>query len=100
MVRKVYNRPQCFLCELIPVIDQGRHQVAPCPCIEAKLPVLIGEIVLQHHGGSVVERMRQRRFAVNPAEAMLAERKRQKEGRTRSHGIHGRAEVVLESRQR
>ena len=98
MVRQVYNRPQCFLGELIPVIDQRRHQAAPRSCVQTEFLVLIGEIVLQHHGGAVVEWMCQRSFAVYPAEPMLAQGKRRKERRTRSHGMHGRAEVVQKSR--
>jgi hypothetical protein len=71
--------PEAVLCKLRPVIYERLNQPPPCAAVGAKRALRIIEIALKHNGGAIVERMRERRIAINPFKAIIAKRQRGKE---------------------
>ncbi len=71
MTGNAQHRPETVLRELLPMIDDRLHEAAPWLAVGAQFPLLIGKIALEHHGGAIVERVRQGRFAVDPLEPIV-----------------------------
>src|SRR5215831_19938869 len=94
MTRNTQHGPEGTLGEQIPVFGDSLHKTAPGLRVGAEFPVLIREIVLEHHCRAVIKWMGERRAAVNPLKAMIRQRERREEWRARSHWMHCRTKVV------
>ena len=79
--------PRRVFGKILPMIDRGlqasrRHSLPSAPSARSGF----AQITLQHDCGAVVERMRQRRFAMNPFQSMIRERQRVKNGEPAANG--------------
>ena len=98
MMRNAQHWPEAVFRKLLPVIDGGLHQAPPRLAILAQRAFRFAKVALQHHRGAIVERVRQRRFAMNPLQSKVRQRQRSEKRRTRRERMHRRAEVVHETR--
>jgi uncharacterized protein (DUF305 family) len=100
MMRKAQHRPEAVFRELLPVVDGGLHHAPPRRSVLAQRTLRFSQAALKHHGGAIVERVRQRRIAVYPMQSEIRQRQRSEKRRTSRERMHGRAEVVQKTRQR
>ena len=82
-----------------PASDEGLHQATPGFAVLAEISLRCGKVALQGDGGAVVEGVSERRSRVNPLEAVVGEGQGIEERRSRGHGMHRRAEIVVEAGQ-
>ena len=89
------------------IFDEGPRgrdrpdEMAVAVRIAAKIDRGLGNRSAHDRGGrTVIERMDQHRRRFNPCQSMLVERQRSEERRSHRHGVHGRADVMHEARQR
>ena len=86
--------------KFVPVLGEWRRT-----CRRHRLPVFAEssfggiQVALQNHRRAVVQRMRHRRRRLNPLQAVSAAAAKRRTAKPR-HGMHGRTEIMLESRQR
>jgi len=78
----------------------GLEQTPPFFAVRAQRIFGTSQIALQHDRRAVVERMRERRFAMNPFQSQIRQRQFGKERRPGSKWMHRRSHVVQKSRQR
>src|SRR5713226_6964120 len=98
MFRNRANRAKHFGSEFTPALDKRLHELAPRIAVYTERSLGIAQVALQHDCGSVVERMGERGWRMNPLQSMIFERQRREERRPGTHGMHRGSKVVQESR--
>jgi hypothetical protein len=71
VTRNAQHWTEGTLGELFPPVDDGLHETTPGFRVRTEFPILIGEIVLQHHRSAVVQRMSKWSITVDPLQAIL-----------------------------
>ena len=88
------DRAEDFRSEGRPVFREWLHKAAPGFSILTECGLGVGQIAFEHDGRSIVERMGERRRAVDPVQSVICERKRAEKGRAHSKRVNGGAEIV------
>ena len=87
VTRNANERAKTVLRKLVPMVDDRLHQATPGLTVCAQLLLRICKIALEQYRRTVVERVRQRRLPVNPFQAVVFQRKRGEERRSRPMGV-------------
>src|SRR5580693_1068649 len=96
----MHNRLKDFFRELHPMICERFKEAAPAFAIGTQSVLRILQIALQHDGGAIVQRMRERSRRVNPFQAILLKWERRKKWRANAHRVNRRAKVMLKPGKR
>src|SRR5580698_9939431 len=99
MARQKMHRRKYFARKRRPVLRERFHQPTPRSGITPKRVFRMRKVTLKQHRCPVIERMRQRRWRMNPFQPVLAKRNRRKKWRTGSKRMNRRAKIMPKARQ-
>src|SRR5438445_13873823 len=97
---QMQHRLQKFVSQFFPVARERFHQAPISARIARELLCCKIDIPMQARRGTVIERMCQRNFALNPFEPESFERKRLEKRRPGSQRVNCGTNVVYKARQR
>lgn len=100
VARKAQRRRQDVVAEARPGAGQRLDKRAPGLAVGAEIAGGGVDGALQHNGGAIVQRVGQRRFGVDPFEAVPGQGELFEARRTGGHGVDGGTEIVDEAGKR
>src|SRR3954469_6464978 len=98
MPRDRRHRAENLARELRPFFYKRLQEIRPRLSVFSEGEFRVLKLTFQDNCCAVIEWMRQRSRRMDPLEAEFIQRKRRKKRRARTERIHGRTEIVPESR--